>query len=326
MGAAPAWVPAFPGQSAEAKLDDVVVEATLPDGLRSRAYRDGMLAYHFSAEHGPEASFADSFATYAQRLQIINAHLACLKASLTHYVQIGPATNENVVGFHWEQDDAYAASGGVAIGGGEAGIMMMSLARARVEPPLGPLDWRFIRMGAVVSEDEIERSYGLMRRLLELGGDRRGDALLYAELLVRAEAALSVQDNAGALVYAWTAAEGLLQSMFSRWLDDCAKDQDAGQDAQGNKRAFLDADRRKKLRGRDMTAWHMTEIGSLAGWLPYDLYRIIRDCTSARNRWLHERDLNALEEAPRAILAAQELFKLAEGIDLRPHHLSSNDV
>ncbi|HEY1689032.1 MAG TPA: hypothetical protein VGF95_09245, partial [Solirubrobacteraceae bacterium] len=146
----------------------------------------------------------------------------------------------------------------------------------------------------------------------------RRDALLYAELLLRAEAALSVQDNAGALVYAWTAAEGLLQSMFSRWVDDCAKGQDAGSDAKGKQRVFLDADRRRNLQGRNMTAWHMTEIGSLAGWLPYDLYRTIRECTGARNKWLHNRDINALEHAPRAILAAQELFSLAESIDLRP--------
>ena len=325
VGAAPAWVPAFHGPSAEAKLDDVIVEVTLPDGLRSRAYRDGMLAYDFSAEHNPEALFADNIATYARRLQIINAHLACLKASLTHHVQIAPATSENAVGFSWEQDDGYALTGGVAGTGGETGIMMISLARARVEQPLGPLDWRFIRMGAVVSEDQVARSYGLLRRLLEIGGDHRGDVLLQAELLLRADGALSVQDNAGALVYAWTAAEALLQDMFSRWAEDRASEQDAGHDEQGNERVFLDARRRKELEGRDMTAWHMAEIGSLAGWLPYELYRTLRDCTSARNRWLHKRDLDALRHAPKAILAAQELFRLAEGIDLRPHHLGSND-
>lgn len=318
-------MPAFPGPAAGAKLDDVIVETTWPDGVRSRAHRDGMLAYDFSAEHDSEASFADNLATYARRLQIINAHLACLKASLTQYVQIAPATSENAVGIWWERNDGWAASGGIAGGGGEAAIVMISLARARVEEPQGAIDWRFIRMGPVISKDEIEQSYGLMRRLLELGGDRRANALLYAELLLRAEAALSVQDNAGALLYAWTAAEGLLQSMFSGWVDDCAKGQDAGRDAQGNERVFLDADRRKKLRGRDMTAWHMTEIGSVAGWLPHDLYRSIRDCTRARNKWLHGRDLNALREAPKAIRAAQELFGRAEGIDLRPHGLWSND-
>jgi hypothetical protein len=75
-------------------------------------------------------------------------------------------------------------------------------------------------MGTVISEDEIKRSYGLLRQLLDLEDERRRDALLYAELLVRAEAALSVQDNAGALVYAWTAAEGLLRSLFLRWIDE----------------------------------------------------------------------------------------------------------
>ncbi|HEY1689514.1 MAG TPA: hypothetical protein VGF95_11705, partial [Solirubrobacteraceae bacterium] len=146
-----------------------MVEATLPYGLRSRAYRDGMLAYDFSAQHDAEASFADNFAIYAQRLQIINAHLACLKASLVHYVQIAPATSENVVGFSWGRNDGYAVAGGVMGGGGETGIMLISLARARVEPPLGPVDWRFIRMGVAISENEIAQSYDLMRRLLGLG-------------------------------------------------------------------------------------------------------------------------------------------------------------
>jgi hypothetical protein len=50
-----------------------------------------------------------------------------------------------------------------------------------------------------------------------------------------------------------------------------------------------------------MTAWHMAEIGSLAGWLPFDLYRTVRKCAKARNNWLHRQDAGALKQAPAAI-------------------------
>lgn len=313
VGAPPANAEAIAEGAGVGSLEDVIFAADdLPDGLRSRVHRDGLLAYDFGSS--PDGS--DAFAAHAARVQIINAHLACLKASLISEMYVAPATRESVIGM--TTDEAWAFSGGIVAASGDIGMMMMALSRARLEQPTGG-DWRLTRIGRTVAEDEIERSYVLLRAILELGQPRRTEALLHAELLVRAQATLSVEDNAGALVYAWTAAEGMLRGMFSRWVDDCANAQDAGRDAQGDKRVFLDTKRRKELvEGREMTAWHMTEILSLVGLLPFELYRAIRDCTSARNKWLHTRDLKALEKAPAAILAVQELFGLAEGIDLRP--------
>lgn len=317
MGAAPADVPAFPGPNVGARLGDVIYETLLPGGLKSRAHRDGMLAYDFTSEGKLTGSGPESFAAYARRVRLINAHLACLKASTAQNVHLASATAETVVSVAYDKNDDYEKiSGGIIASGGEAGVMIISLARARVESPAGPIDWRFIRMGVVVGQDEIERSYALLRQLLELEDQRREDALLYAELLVRAQAALSVGDNAGALVYAWTVAESLLRTLFLRWVNDVASGKDVDPD-----RTFLDSNRVKDLEGSKMTAWHVAELGSLVGWLPFDLYRTVRACAKARNRWLHDQDLSALEKAPDAILSAQELFKLAEGVDLRPHRL-----
>jgi len=302
----------------------MMLEATLPDGLRSRVHRDGMLAYDFGdAWNSGDATPGGGIAAHARRIQVINAHLACVKASLTTGFSIAPATGETVIGVAYELNDELAKLGGVTAAIGESGMLMMALARARVEAPHGPFDWRFQRVGPAIAVDEIDRSYALLREMLE--SPRRADALLYAELLLRAQAAISVDDPAGALVYAWTAAEGMLRSLFSRWVDECGK-QEVGPDEQGHERVFLDANRRKSLEGGSITGWHMAEIGSLVGWLPFDLYRTVRNCAKARNDWLHKQDLRALEHAPEAIHATQQLFSLTEGIDLTPGEVGSISI
>ncbi|HST33201.1 MAG TPA: hypothetical protein VLJ80_06730 [Solirubrobacteraceae bacterium] len=300
-----------------------MLEATLPNGLRSRVHRDGMLAYDFGDGWHPGDRAPDGgIAAHARRIQVINAHLACIKASLTTGFNIAPATGETVVGVAYELNDELARHGGVTAAIGETGMLMMALAQARVEGPNGPFDWRFQRVGAAIAVGEIDRSYALLREMLE--SPRRADALLYAELLLRAQASMSIDDSAGALVYAWTAAEGMLRSLFSRWVDECGKE--VGPDAQGHERVFLDANRRKSLEGGSITGWHMAEIGSLVGWLPFDLYRTIRNCAKARNDWLHKQDLRALEHAPEAIQATQQLFSLTEGIDLTPGRVGSISI
>jgi hypothetical protein len=237
----------------DGNLDDVISEVALPDGLRGRAHRDGMLVYDFGEVPGPV-----DFAVYVGRIQIINAHLACLKASVNTELYIAPASSETVVGVFADKNDEYALSGGVQIAFGEVGMMIVSLARARVETPTGGIDWRFMRVGPVITKDEIERSYEILTTVLELRDSRKKDALLYAELLARAQAALSIDDNAGALVYAWTVAEGVLRSLFERWIGERAQAHASrDDDPQGDERVFLDSRRRRDLLGSRMTTWHL---------------------------------------------------------------------
>jgi hypothetical protein len=305
-------------------LVDVIFETDLPGGVRSRVHRDGMLAYDFSGSSYPTAATGDEMALYAARVQLINAHLACLKSSVGPGPHIAPATGETVIGIIWNlTDPMYSAGGGFMAGIGALTQMIVALARARVEP--AEPDWRFTRMTEVVTEAQIERSYVLLRELLELDDSRRSKALLYAELIVRAEGSLSVEDNAGALVYAWTAAEGILKSLYLEWVARCSYVRDPGPDTHGNPRAFLNSNRSRDLASSKVTAWHMAEIGSLVGWLPFDLYETVRRCAASRNRWLHNQDMQALNDARNAIEGAQKLFQLAEGIDLRPPHLHSTD-
>ena len=294
------------GEPGEGKLCDpigVTGEGVLPDGLRIGAFRDGMLAYEFVPQ--PDLSFRD---WRAVRVQIINAHLACLTASNGEDTYMAAATGDTVAPVIFE-------SGDIINTWGHLGVMLLSLARARQESSTEVGDWRFIRTSPTVTASELMWSYHLLSQLL--GSPHRKETLLYAELLVRAQAALSVYDNGGALVYAWTAAEGMLRSMFARWIDECAESQNAGVDDQGNARDFLDSSRRRGLLQGGMTSWHMAETLSLVGRLPYGLYRTIRTCEAARNKWLHNQDLNSLQHAPSAISSAQELLNLAEGIDLR---------
>jgi len=124
-----------------------------------------MLAYHFGGDwKGDE----EDIASHARRIQVINAHLACIKASLESGADIAPATGETVVGITYDRNDEVAGvSGGVTAAIGQTGMLMMALARARVEGSQGPFDWRFQRVGPAIGVDEVNRSYSLLRQILE---------------------------------------------------------------------------------------------------------------------------------------------------------------
>jgi hypothetical protein len=60
------------------------------------------------------------------------------------------------------------------------------------------------------------------------------------------------------------------------------------------------------------------EFLSLIDRLPFDLYCAARECSTARNNWLHKAEPPSSEMAQTAIKAAGELFELLEGVPLRP--------
>jgi hypothetical protein len=319
----PRWIRSaptgFPGPLHAIRLSelrDLIVETDLPGGLRARAFRDGMLAYDFTAWGGHDPNDPrTAFDMHTRRVQLINAHLACLQASMKVRTPMAIASTENVAGVSYDGEGPHKAGDLLILGGGaDAGaVLELHLARPNGPHPSG-LDYRFSRLLPIIEEDEIRRSYTLLAELLE--SDQADVALLRAELLVRSQSALAVADAGGALIYAWTAIEGLLGDLLSRYLDD-VQDRDAGLDATGNKLRFINGKRREDLEGANVTAWHMTEMLSLADRLPFELYRTINTCRQARNGWLHHERQVSEEDAAAAIRAAQQLFTLVEGVDLR---------
>jgi hypothetical protein len=316
LGAPPDGVPeSLPAVADLSQLHDVIVEVALPDDLRACAFRDGMLAYDFAAWGEYNSETTDAMDFHTPRVRVINAHLACLKATTSGDPVIAPATTENVMAVSYDDtgplEKGTFRGGSMMIGGGA----VQTLYFARLQGPHDVPDWRFFRVHPTIGTEEVERSYDLLRQLLEC--PQRDVALLRAELLTRSQGALSVSDTSGALVYAWTAIEGLLGDLLKRYLDE-NKARKVDLDPSGNQPEFLNAARRKWLEGAEVTARHKAEILSLVDRLPFDLYGTVEACRKARNKWLHDERHASYDDAAGAILAVQQLFKLSDGVDLQP--------
>jgi hypothetical protein len=141
-------------------------------------------------------------------------------------------------------------------------------------------------------------------------------ALLRAEMLFRATSSLVERDWSGALVNAWTASEGLLGDRLARYLQE-NEHREIGLDALGNKHDFIEKNRSKWLKGSDMTVRHTMELLSLLGLLPFELYLHLRECPTARNRWIHGEAEPSAESAHLTVSSLGELFELVEGVPLR---------
>jgi hypothetical protein len=285
-----------------ADLGDVVGDVELPQHIRVRAFRDGMIAYDLSAWGGfdPEAGTDGIDTFFASNLQLINAHLACLQSVIGIQARFSVASIWSVMQVFFESGRFLAMTDATS------GGAIMDLYQAREPPVDRPYDWRYDRYSSlIVSQEVVERSFSLLGELLET--PRPEIALQRAELMLRSGVALFDQDSAGALVNAWTAIEGLLGDLLGKFLDE--QTEQLALDG-----TPLNVERRKFL--ARMTAKHTVEFLSLTGRLPPALYRSIERCRKARNAWLHALKRPTNEDARDALDAAGGLFELTEGIRL----------
>jgi len=294
-------------------VGDVIATADMPDGIRVRAFRDGMIAFHLgdatptfnAADPGAGEAF---LAWHEKAVRIANAHLACLAATLRY-----PLLAPSGIASPWSVMQVDFESGKFrAMSDHTCGGTQIALYSAR-EPPVTGFDWRFYR-GRGVTRDHIEKSLGLLRMLLERPDQER--ALQRAEMLHRASSALVQRDMAWALVNAWTASEGLIGDLLKRYLAKTER-RDAGIDASGNRRCFMGTKRKAWLTGSFMTVRHRMEFLSLVDELPYELYLVCRECAKARNDWVHNEIQPSNDVAYRSLAALGRLFELVEGVPLR---------
>lgn len=306
IGGAPDWVDSAPAPFVPKLSDlvDVIADAELPQHIRVRAFRDGMIAYDISAwgELDPKGTSQDADAFFAQSLQLINAHLACLQSVLGVNARFSVASAWSVMQIFFDNGKFLAMT--AATDGGAT----LDLYQARDEPVDRPYDWRYDRYSSlIISVEAVERSFELLGKLLE--APKSKIALQRAELMLRSGVALFDRDLAGAVVHAWTAIESLLGDLFDQFLEEYDS-------RAGTERTTIDGGRRQFL-GR-MTAKHTIEFLSLNDRLPSSLYDSIERCRKARNAWLHELDMPSGEDANDALQAARNLFELTEGIRLGP--------
>lgn len=315
----PRWVDSAPEtESEDRQLADVVFESSLPGGLRMKACRDGMVAWDFTAWGGNpslrpligEGGKIDPepvINTQVRCLRLMNAHLACLHRSVPNSLESPQALSPN----HFLKirfSDCDWLVGNVDDPGG----YLLALTRKR--PDVIGVKLREHR--PVLSTESLEAADSLLRQLLRLESSEM--ALLRVESIYRSVVAYCSFDHAAALVNAFVAIEGLLGDLLARHLNE--------HDQNGAPR--VDNERRKYLEGSAVNSRITAEILSLAGVLPQDLYRGIRACAKARNRWMHDAapDTTGSLDGERAIRVASGMFFLVEGVDIRPpvvRHLMS---
>jgi hypothetical protein len=159
----------------------------------------------------------------------------------------------------------------------------------------------------VIPVEQVVKSFATLREICAL--PRAEEAMTRVESLLRSLVALEDEDYGGALVYAWTAVEAMLRDRFNDYLTAASKQAGEGT-------VFITSDRQNFLSGPQITSRHMAEILSLAGSLPFDLYRATVKSGNRRNRWLHVQKPVMRDEACEAIETAVSLFDFTEGISL----------
>ncbi len=298
LGSAPRWADDPTLAIDPADLADVVAEGSLPPAIRFRAYRDGMLAFDLGSWGDPvrlsDASTEnfEAVAEYQVRCaRLMNAHLACIHTAGSAGAKPTVLTPDRVMSVRWT--DGRFQSGGAAM------AMSFELWRARGQG-LSSTDWRLVGRHEVISTEAINDSIELLRALLER--PEQGTVLLRAELIYRSAAAYSDHDPSAALVLAWTATEGLLGDLLTAYLES---------------REDMNYERKTFLKSPNVQARVTAELLSIAGHLPFPLYRGVVKAGQRRNSWLHSEKPISPEDAENAIQTAQDLFALVEGVRLQ---------
>jgi hypothetical protein len=320
LGSAPDGAVDFAPLADPTQLADVVFEGKrLPKGVRIRGFRDGVIAFDFASwgtkppqglgeGDGPSDFEANSrYQTECARL--INAYVACFCAAGRGMLAAQVVAPRQLFGVAFD-DGVYTG------GGGDQALLNFALSEAR-RISLPPHDWRVMRSPEPVKIDWMEQANEQLRCLMKRPDPAK--TLLRTELLLRASVALGNHAYGDALVNAWTAIEALLKTRLTDYLKE-NEDRPVG----GGK--FINADRKRQLLdGRETTSYTVTEILSLADWLPFEQYKGITAARKLRNRWLHGGIEPPGDEVGSAIDTAQWFFALVEGIELfipigRPLH------
>ena len=122
---------------------------------------------------------------------------------------------------------------------------------------------------------------------------------------MRFGAIVSLQDHdyPRSLITSWAIIERLLDEKWNSYIASQRK-----RNIDGKETVFINADRVKKLGGRDYTASVRTEVLSIVDSLSFGAYQKVENARCVRNGWMHElRDVQ-MSDASEAIQVAAELF------------------
>lgn len=292
-----------------AQLADVVHDAQLPCGLHVRAYCDGLILFDFANAEGftPEPSpeelnsFEETALLRLERTEVLNAHVVCLRRSLSQLQKWGlpfqSVTPHDLLS-HSADDDPHHGIGFKS--DRDADLHMARYASAYV--PLYPktFDRRIQGRMLTIETATLTDSFEQLQRLMAFDSKT---PLRLASLFNFAIVSLQDYDYPRSLITLWAIIERLLDAKWTEYIGSQRK-----RNIDGEETVFINSDRVKKLDGRDYTASVRTEVLSLLDCLSFDAYKKMESVRRARNGWMHElRDVK-MSDAAEAVQVAAELF------------------
>jgi hypothetical protein len=233
----------------------------------------------------------------------MNCHVACLNAARTLVEKVSGAAGQpitadeflSLVGFEGETIDGSLHP---TLHGTHALIRQY---RDFAEVAAGLPSRR------AISVPVVEKSFSLLAQVLERYGE---DMVTIVSLLFNASRRYAHHDFNSALILAWTVVERLLNVLWDKLLEEKRTQKGKPEETQ------INSERRQKLKGRDFTASIISEILSLDGRIPFDMYSKLQSIRKARNDWLHFMRPVESDDAAQAVDSAGELLTLAADLSL----------
>jgi hypothetical protein len=297
-------------------LGEEAFRTKLAAGISVKVLRGGMFLFDFTdwppgraLPEDSKPSFDEQAEVLLHRVTVLNAHLACLYTALAHLQRFSL--------------DKMALSPGDLIGSrslDEEGISFGDLRTTWLVLAQFPstyaaglpieFDLRMSSRTLVIEIATLEESFQLLDSILQ---HQAPHALLIAELHMRSCKAYEDHNYNLCLITAWAIIERLLQTLWTRYVDDYREKQ-----IDGAAVTLINADRKSKLtESRDFTASVVSEILSLTERLPFSLYRDLSTIRKARNDWIHDLIPVSREAAGLAIQTSEGMLSLVEGLNLK---------
>jgi hypothetical protein len=299
------------------QLADIIYDDKLQSGLHVRAYCDGLILFDFANVNGftpeppPEKlnSFEETALLRLERTEVLNAHVVCLRHSLSRLQQWGlpfqSVTPHDLLS-HSGDDDLNQGVGFKS--DRDADLHMARYATAYVPWYPKTFDRRIQGRGLTIKTETITDSFAQLEQLLSFDSKI---PLRLSSLFNFAIVSLQDHDYPRSLITSWAIIERLLDEKWKSYIASQRK-----RDIEGVETVFINTDRVKKLDGRDYTASVRTEVLSIVDCLSFGAYQKVENVRRVRNGWMHElRDVK-MSNASEAIQVAAELFDLVFGFQL----------
>lgn len=263
-------------------------------------------------EEPPQESI-DSFEKTAQirleRTEVLNAHVVFLRQALSIKqgwgLEYQPVTPHDLLSQHSDENSNKSVG---FKSDRDADLHMARYASTYVQGIPKTFDRRIMGRILVIEPKTIEQSFAELSKLL--AKDNR-TPLRLVSLFNFALVSLQDHDYPKSLITSWAIIECLLDLKWSEYIK---KQRQAT--INGKTVTFINRDRLRKLEGQDYTASVKTEILSLLGILPFDIYKDMENLRKVRNGWMHELKLVEMSEAFDAIKVVSVLYKMAYDVEL----------